>query len=693
MFASGSSRRWRAVRLAVVLLQVCLLLFSAIGPAATLAVEPVPSADPSAPADPSPSPDPAPSVDPSPTAAPDPTPTIAPDPTPTTAPDPTPAPTPDPTPDPTVAPSGPPSIASDKADYAPGELVTLTGSGWQPGEEVHIYVNDDWGSTWTHDAYVLADAQGQITDQFNLPNWFVAHYSVLATGLESGAATAGFTDGNVNSASLDIRSSGAGPTCGSSSTSFVGGATVCAHSTIDTTTSGTGDIWVLWFNPSGTQVLSTSHNGLPGASFNDFLAVNVVGAWTVKVCTNSACPSNQALTSKTFTITPANINTTTSAPSKTATYGSTNVTLTATVTPASGPSVNTGTVTFTVNGTSVTSGTVSSGLATATFPLAGVNVGSYAISAVYNAGSGLNGSNNSAQSPAPDLDITARPVTVTADGQSKTYGDADPALTYQVTAGSLVGTDAFTGSLTRAAGENVGSYAITQGTLALSTNYALTYVGANLAIGPSVLTVRADNKTKELGSGNPAFTATFTDFKNGETLATSGVTGEPGFTTTATTGSPVGSYPITVSVGTLTSENYSFAFVNGTLNVVYRFDGFLQPINDTAHEQGCSSPCPISVFKAGSTVPVKFDLKKSDGTLVSATALPRFVGPVKGGPTSQGIDESVYTDPPTSGTTFTVTGGHYQYNWSTKGLQAGYYYRIGALLDDGTTHYVYIGLK
>ena len=36
-----------------------------------------------------------------------------------------------------------PTIQSDKADYAPGELVTLTGSGWQPGESVHIIVNDD----------------------------------------------------------------------------------------------------------------------------------------------------------------------------------------------------------------------------------------------------------------------------------------------------------------------------------------------------------------------------------------------------------------------------------------------------------------------------------------------------------------------------------------------------------------------
>jgi Putative Ig domain len=40
-----------------------------------------------------------------------------------------------------------PTIQSDKADYSPGELVTLTGSNWQPGESVNIVVNDDAGQT------------------------------------------------------------------------------------------------------------------------------------------------------------------------------------------------------------------------------------------------------------------------------------------------------------------------------------------------------------------------------------------------------------------------------------------------------------------------------------------------------------------------------------------------------------------
>src|SRR5215218_4784281 len=99
-------------------------------------------------------------------------------------------------PDGTTA-SSTPTIQSDKADYAPGETVTLTGSNWQPGESVHITVNDDEGQTWNRNVDVTADPNGQIQDQFQLPSSFVAVYTVTATGAQSGVATTSFTDGTV----------------------------------------------------------------------------------------------------------------------------------------------------------------------------------------------------------------------------------------------------------------------------------------------------------------------------------------------------------------------------------------------------------------------------------------------------------------------------------------------------------------
>ena len=56
--------------------------------------------------------------------------------------------------------------------------------------------------------------------------------------------------------------------------------------------------------------------------------------------------------------------------------------------------------------------------------------------------------------------------------------------------------------------------------------------------------------------------------------------------------------------------------------VQFLWDGFLQPINDTAHDQHLASP--ISKFKLGQTIPVKFDLKDANGNIVVQTGSPLF---------------------------------------------------------------------
>jgi PKD repeat protein len=194
-------RLHRLLAVTQALLLVSSLLAPLAIPGGVLASDPT---DPSPSAEPSPPPssDPVsePTVEPSPTAEPsptDPAPTI--DPAATSEPSPaeSEAPSTHPSNTPAPTPVARPTISSDKPDYAPGELVTLTGANWQPGETVHIYVNDDWGSTWSRNVDVLADAAGEISDQFNLPGWFVANYSVVATGAVSGIARTSFTDGNV----------------------------------------------------------------------------------------------------------------------------------------------------------------------------------------------------------------------------------------------------------------------------------------------------------------------------------------------------------------------------------------------------------------------------------------------------------------------------------------------------------------
>ena len=45
------------------------------------------------------------------------------------------------------------------------------------------------------------------------------------------------------------------------------------------------------------------------------------------------------------------------------------------------------------------------------------------------------------------LTITPATLSVTADAQSKVYGDDDPALTFHISTGNLVGSDAFSGRI------------------------------------------------------------------------------------------------------------------------------------------------------------------------------------------------------------------------------------------------------
>ncbi len=82
-----------------------------------------------------------------------------------------------------------------------------------------------------------------------------------------------------------------------------------------------------------------------------------------------------------------------------------------------------------------------------------------------------------------DYTIKPKALTITADAKSKAKGEADPALTYQ--ADGLVEGDAITGALQRVAGEEVGTYAINQGSLSAGSNYIITFTGGQLTIAAS----------------------------------------------------------------------------------------------------------------------------------------------------------------------------------------------------------------
>ena len=150
----------------------------------------------------------------------------------------------------------------------------------------------------------------------------------------------------------------------------------------------------------------------------------------------------------------------------------------------------------------------------------GENVGGYAI----NAGTLSAGSNYTISLAANNAALTITPatLTVTADSETKTYGQDDPTLTYSASRHQFSDTDAvLSGSLSRAAGENVGSYAINAGTLSAGSNYTISLAANNaaLTITPATLTVTADSETKTYGQDDPTLTYSASGYQFSDTDA------------------------------------------------------------------------------------------------------------------------------------------------------------------------------
>ncbi|MBH4412889.1 MBG domain-containing protein [Pseudomonas aeruginosa] len=195
--------------------------------------------------------------------------------------------------------------------------------------------------------------------------------------------------------------------------------------------------------------------------------------------------------------------------------------------------------------------------------VAGENVGVYGI----NQGDlALNSGNYDLSYQGNNLTITKALLNVIADAKTKVYGDADPALTYQVSGlknGDTAGAVLNGGSLSRVAGENVGVYGINQGGLSLvSANYDLSYQGNNLTITKALLNVIADAKTKVYGDADPSLTYQVSGLKNGDT-AGSILTG--GLNRAA--GENVGVYGINQGDLALNSGNYDLSYQGNNLTI------------------------------------------------------------------------------------------------------------------------------
>ncbi|WP_158798400.1 MBG domain-containing protein [Pedobacter sp. L105] len=384
--------------------------------------------------------------------------------------------------------------------------------------------------TASYSGFVSGDTQASLTTQPTLTTTATATssvagspYPITASGAVSPNYTITYTPGNlsVTTAALTITADNqtkiygaAVPTLTASYSGFVNGDTQASLTTQPTLTTN-----------------ATPTSSVAGSPY----AITASGAVSSNY-TVTYTPGNLSVTTATLTITADN---------QTKTYGAAVPTLTASYSGF-------------VNGDTQASLTTQPTLTTTATPTSSVAGSPYPITV-----SGAADPNYNISYTAGNLSVSTSAITVTADEKSKTYGDADPALTYVITSGALASADTFTGTLTRTAGENVNTYAITQGSLALNSNYVLTYAGANLSIVKRALTITADNKTKIQGTANPPLTASYSGFVNGDT--NDQLTTQPNLSTTAVLSSSANTYPITVNGAA--STNYTINYVPGILTV------------------------------------------------------------------------------------------------------------------------------
>jgi hypothetical protein len=174
--------------------------------------------------------------------------------------------------------------------------------------------------------------------------------------------------------------------------------------------------------------------------------------------------------------------------------------------------------------------------------------------------------------PNGELTVTKASITVVNTNRSKVYGetltDADysGSITGVVADDDITVTRASTGGVATAtvAGSTysiVGTLVDPNGRLA---NYEVSNPNGILTVTKAVLTVTADDQTRQYSDANPELTVTIVGFVNDDNE--DDLTTVPTASTLANASSPVGTYPIIASGGV--GDNYSFVYFSGNLTVV-----------------------------------------------------------------------------------------------------------------------------
>src|SRR5205085_2425603 len=101
-----------------------------------------------------------------------------------------------------------------------------------------------------------------------------------------------------------------------------------------------------------------------------------------------------------------------------------------------------------------------------------------------------------------------------------------------------------------------------------------------------------------------------------------------------TSASPVGTYPITVTAGSLAATNYTFTFVNGTLTVTAAVPTAAPVVTSAATATGTYGTSGFSYSFTASQSPTSYSVT---GTLPNGLTLNTSSGVISGTPTQSGL--------------------------------------------------------
>jgi MBG domain (YGX type)/Kelch motif len=605
------------------------------------------------------------------------------------------------------------SVTTDKTDYAPGQIVTITGNGFQPNEQVHIYFHEFPEEYPDIFLSAVANQQGNFVvaefapQQIDLGRVF----TLTAIGQTSGftAQTAfkdAFSTNTAISSSANPSDSGASVTFTATVTRASDGTSVGAVGSVDFKTGGSScggsstPFATVSLNSSGQATASKTFTN-PPASVTVWACYNGTGGSTGTQNSNASLTQNvnAAAAATTLTVSAAN-----------GTYGGI-TTLSATLKKTSDNSAIGGkTITFTLNGSAFAGNsavTDISGVATlSSVSLIGISANTYptGVGASFAGDSTFASSSgtNSLTINKADAVVVVTPYTVNYDGQPHT-----------ATVTSITGVNGETGAtvgtvdVSNTTHTNAGTYATDTWSFTGTANYnniAATTITdtinqANLTVTadavPATATVDAFSKMFDNTVFSP-FTVRYSGFVNNETEAVLG--GTLTFSGAGTTAIYVGG-PYTVTPGGLTSSNYNITFVSGSLNITTAFDfnGFYSPIGGSVESgNGGSFAYPVRTFKLGSTIPVKFGATWLNGGAALITGIHKLQAVKYSNATTEDglVIDATPTDAATTGSEFRLTGTDWHFNLSTKGagFKDGTWLLI-ATLQDGSTHTVWITIK